>query len=147
MQFSPPEARWGEVQQEVARIVDGLGKEIDPGIRDTVVALKAHDIHTTGSCEGHLDHGIAGPWVDIESDQDTSSLRDEAFQLRERAEKLDRLPIAKRLEEKINSLFDNYHSLMGQAEIPGLQERKKLVDLLAQFTKKEMCLTMCDYRR
>jgi hypothetical protein len=41
---------------------------IDKGILETVVALNALDIPTSGSCEGHLDHGLPYPWVDIESE-------------------------------------------------------------------------------
>lgn len=124
------------MQREVAQIADGLGKAVDPKIAATVVALKAHDIHTSGSCEGHLDHGIAGPWVDIESDQDTSALRDQAFQFRERAEKLDTSPREKKPKKEVEFLLKEYHSLLEQAKTPHLQERKKLMNLLAEFYEK-----------
>src|SRR5690242_19011183 len=59
------EQHWQEVSQQVARLTDRLGCGIDPGILETVVALTILGIHTLASCEGHLDHGIAAPWVDI----------------------------------------------------------------------------------
>jgi hypothetical protein len=56
---------WQDLERTYARTIDGLGKHIDPGIMDVVVALNANDIHTTASCEGHLDWGTPYPWVDI----------------------------------------------------------------------------------
>ncbi|MFL5627216.1 MAG: hypothetical protein ACJ788_16675 [Ktedonobacteraceae bacterium] len=59
------EQQWQEVTDQVARLVDALGMPIDPGIRDTMIALNVLGIHTLASCEGHLDRGIAAPWLDI----------------------------------------------------------------------------------
>lgn len=59
------EGQWEATSRQVSRMTDTLGKPIDAGVFDTVVALNLHGINTTGSCEGHLDHGIAAPWVDI----------------------------------------------------------------------------------
>jgi hypothetical protein len=53
------------MREEVSRWVDGLGERVDPGIKDTVVALNLLGIPTVSSCEGHLDHGRTLPWVDI----------------------------------------------------------------------------------
>jgi hypothetical protein len=52
--------------KEVDLIVDGLGRPVDGGIRDAVVALRLLGLDTSGSCEGHLDHGMRAPWVDFE---------------------------------------------------------------------------------
>jgi hypothetical protein len=38
---------------------------VDAGIRDTVTALRLLGFRTTASCEGHVDHGRPGPWVDV----------------------------------------------------------------------------------
>lgn len=59
--------RWRQCWHEAEVITDALGKRIDPAIRGTVVALRVHGFATQGSCEGHLDHGLPYPWVDIES--------------------------------------------------------------------------------
>jgi len=48
-------------------VTDGLGKEIDQGIFDTVVALNVLGIPTRQSCEGHLEWGTGAPWVDIQA--------------------------------------------------------------------------------
>jgi hypothetical protein len=57
--------------------------QIDEGILETVVAFSAPDIPTSMSCEGHLDHGLPYPWIDIESE--------ETMQLVSRHEELARL--------------------------------------------------------
>lgn len=59
------ELLWEKLQQEAAKITDGLGKEIDGGIKETVVALWVHGFTTTASCEGHIGWGEPAPWVDI----------------------------------------------------------------------------------
>ena len=60
--------KWQRLRAEVDRIVDGLGRRIDEGIKPLVVALKANGFGTTGSCEGHPEDEYAYPWVDVESD-------------------------------------------------------------------------------
>ncbi|MGH7157235.1 MAG: hypothetical protein ACREGG_03960 [Candidatus Saccharimonadales bacterium] len=51
----------------VNEISDNLGMPVDEAIKVPVAALWANGIHTTGSCEGHLDRALAFPWVDIEA--------------------------------------------------------------------------------
>jgi hypothetical protein len=57
---------WEEVSCRMSLVTDALGKPIDEGIFDTVVALNILGFQTTMSCEGHRERGIAAPWVDIE---------------------------------------------------------------------------------
>ena len=57
--------KWQEISSEAEKIADRLGMEIDPGIKETVIALKANDFGTDQSCEGHSDRGLPYPWVDI----------------------------------------------------------------------------------
>lgn len=56
---------WNETVEKFTHVTDKLGKEIDPGIFDTVVALNVLGFHTTMSCEGHINWGLAAPWVDV----------------------------------------------------------------------------------
>lgn len=58
---------WGKITAKVDRIADKLGKPIDPGIKETVIALKAFGIITRQSCEGHFDRGMNSPWVSTTS--------------------------------------------------------------------------------
>ncbi len=57
--------QWTETSEKFSRVTDRLGKHIDKGIFDTVVALNILGFDTEQSCEGHLDHGLAYPWIDI----------------------------------------------------------------------------------
>ena len=59
--------RWDEVAERIDRTVDRLGKHIDAGIKEGVVALNVLDINTHSSCEGHLERGIAAPYIDIDA--------------------------------------------------------------------------------
>jgi hypothetical protein len=58
--------KWNEVATRFERVTDKLGKRIDTGIFETVVAFNMAGIPTRASCEGHLDWGLPYPWVDIE---------------------------------------------------------------------------------
>ena len=57
--------RWDQISADIEKITDTLGMPIDSDIKETVIALKAAEINPIQSCEGHLDRGIAAPWVDI----------------------------------------------------------------------------------
>src|SRR4051812_35177425 len=57
---------WSDIEEKFKRVADRLGRPIDDGIFKTVVALNVLGISTRMSCEGHLDHGLPYPWVDIE---------------------------------------------------------------------------------
>lgn len=56
---------WDELTEIFSHVTDRIGRSIDKGIFDTVVALNALGIATSASCEGHLDHGLPYPWVDV----------------------------------------------------------------------------------
>ncbi|SRR5258708_4494217 len=56
---------WTKLEENFKHITDRLGRPIDDGIFETVVALNALNIITDGSCEGHLDHGLPYPWIDF----------------------------------------------------------------------------------
>ena len=47
--------------------LDKQGVEMDTKIIDTVAILNLYQIPTSGSCEGHIDHGIANPWVNLKA--------------------------------------------------------------------------------
>jgi hypothetical protein len=68
MAISAKDQVWEEVFDRVARTTDGGGRRIDRGIIGLILALNANGIQTTFSCEGHLDHGLAYPWVWVPSE-------------------------------------------------------------------------------
>lgn len=54
-----------EAYAAAKRLTDRMGLRVDRQIFDSVVALKAHQFNTTGSCGGHLRRGVSAPWIDI----------------------------------------------------------------------------------
>ncbi|HEY4499232.1 MAG TPA: hypothetical protein VJH94_04195 [Candidatus Paceibacterota bacterium] len=65
---SDHERIWREKVEKVGKRLDRIGGEMDPGIIEAVAALNLHRIPTSGSCEGHLDHGIPSPWIAVEAE-------------------------------------------------------------------------------
>ena len=61
------EQQWEKVSKEVNEVTDGLGLEIDEGIKETVVACMVNGLNTSQSCEGHTDRALPVPWVEIEA--------------------------------------------------------------------------------
>jgi hypothetical protein len=94
---------WEQYASDAAEIKDNLGKGIDSGIFDTVVALKALDISTTASCEGHLEHGLAFPWIDVEAPAPEGWREDE-----EKKEEWKEANLAQRA--KIENILTDYYS-------------------------------------
>lgn len=58
---------FAEIRQKATQLTDALGNSIDPGILDTVVALRLYGVNTIASCEGHNDRITGGPYVMFES--------------------------------------------------------------------------------
>jgi len=61
-------------KENISSIRDNLGRGLDPGIESLVLELNRLGFETMASCEGHLDHGCIGPWVDIEKSPKIPSL-------------------------------------------------------------------------
>ncbi|MGH2507769.1 MAG: hypothetical protein ACRDHZ_10270 [Ktedonobacteraceae bacterium] len=61
----PVRATWEETAEQFRKMTDTLGKRIDDGIFEMVVALNVLGITTRQSCQGHLEWGLPYPWVDI----------------------------------------------------------------------------------
>ncbi len=103
--------RWEKAREWVESIKDELGKPIDENIKEAVIALKAFGINTFGSCEGHLDRGDEGPYLDIQSPE-VPELEMESKATESATEK-------KRIVEEI--------------ERKNLEERQKLMPYLDEF--------------
>lgn len=56
---------WDNKRKEIERYADILGYGIDKNIKETLVGLNILGLPTSASCEGHFDHGISAPWVEI----------------------------------------------------------------------------------
>jgi hypothetical protein len=61
------EAMWLQAKEEIDGLRDNLGYGIEPGIKSIVIALRAYDISTVQSCEGHSveGQGSSYPWVEV----------------------------------------------------------------------------------
>lgn len=58
---------WEAKRREIDQLTDALSLGIDEGIKETVVAFNMFGLNTSGSCEGHLEHGLITPYVDVEA--------------------------------------------------------------------------------
>lgn len=109
--------RWDEMRQRVECVTDKLGKPIDAGIRETIVAFRLFGIHTTASCEGHTDWGVGAPWIDVHcADYDDLTARRQDLRVR---------PTRSRTEQS--------QTWAKQLERNDLQERQKLFVHLDAF--------------
>ncbi len=129
------ETNWQVMKDRIDHIVDKLGRGIDEGIKEPVIALNLLGVNTGGSCEGHMPtpkHNSPYPYIDIEA-KETKELkalgtkREEALQLA-RA-KLE----AKAPEELVTQLFNNYHELDLAIRKMHLIETRKVIELLKEF--------------
>lgn len=111
---------WDRLYNLFGRVTDGLGKEIDQGIKETVVALNMARIRTKASCEGHLHWGKAYPWIDIECPQ-ADALQVEILQCLDLDSKA-----GKGRSLKTKGLIDRHRSLL-------VEEERKLAELLGAF--------------
>ena len=109
------EQRWKEVENEFSGVTDRLGREIDEGILDTVVALNVLGINTIQSCEGHMDHGTGAPYIDVAA-KDTKDLE---TQLHETFGKED--------------IRETANKLIGEITRRNLLEQAKLLEHLLSF--------------
>ena len=66
---SEKDLEWEKTSREVDQIGDKLGRGVDDGIKETVIALTVNEYPTVQSCEGHLEEGGAPfPWIQVESE-------------------------------------------------------------------------------
>lgn len=72
MSFEMPtkEILWENQRKEIENSADALGYKIDDKIKETVVAFNALGLSTSASCEGHLDHGISVPWIEVSAENE-----------------------------------------------------------------------------
>jgi hypothetical protein len=68
--------------------MENNGPVIDEKIKDLVSALRRLDIPTTGSCEGHKDHGAPAPWIKITPGADNDPVQ---------------------LQKKVTALLDSFY--------------------------------------
>ena len=73
--------RWNTISAQVEQITDKLGKPVDGGIKEAVVAFMVNDLTTESSCEGHLDWGYPYPSVFINHSLKSPEFREKVLAL------------------------------------------------------------------
>jgi len=116
---SDKQTRWEEISAGVDGITDKLGEKIDPNIKEAVIALKALDINASQSCEGHLDRGIAAPWIDIVDKKVLEAVKQIDWKKK--------LTTEQEIEER--KILDDF------AERKNLELQKKIIEYLDAFYK------------
>lgn len=107
---------WDAVERRARAVTDKLGRPIDAGILETVIALRLLGINTTVSCEGHLGRVTGGPYVTFESE--------EAMKYAERARLLHKAP---------SDVNRKYNRLRKKAAYHSTLEVQKLLPYLDKF--------------
>lgn len=126
------ETEWNMLIADFGKIADKTGTSIDDGILETVVALNALSFPTSASCEGHLNWGIAAPWVDIEPKKtdSTDRLREEMKEKWDEAKTKEKNGTQK---SEIEQLLNKYHELEAEIKHPTLLLAQKVLLLLSEF--------------
>ncbi len=91
---------WLNMANEAELWVDGMGKGLDEGIKNTVIALNLLGFKTSQSCEGHIDWGLPYPWVDFQITSDQAKVFDKKL-----------LNIYQKIEAKMADLQKKYPEL------------------------------------
>jgi hypothetical protein len=113
-----------EAQTVAADLADKLGKSLDKGIKNTLMALWMNGFNTIGSCEGHLRRGMAVPWVDFYLPLTPQHLR-----AHRKVEKL--RDVAS--EKQIGSDWDAYHRAAARLHRMWLPDLSRLSMLMLDF--------------
>jgi hypothetical protein len=132
--------RWQKLTTEFRQMTDRLGKGIDDGILETVVALNALDINTWQSCEGHIDWGIDAPYVDIEA-KGTEAAEQRVSEAFDKADEVHRKIMHSPQDvhvnvDEVDELYKEAHRLRKEADKPHLEERRKVMVVLEEFYKE-----------
>lgn len=105
------------IRREVSRLRDGLGKQVDPGIFDTVVAMRALGVNTVGSCEGHSDRVTGSPYILFE----TPGLQ----------------TYNDALDARSDTFSAAYHKARQKIVVKNMQEAQKVITLIDNFYRHE----------
>lgn len=138
MLINEKQKRYMTMKRKLKNSGDRLGRKIDKNIFETIVYLNLLDIPTSASCEGHLDHGVAAPWIDFVPRPSRTLTK-----LQKRAEKqLGNLLLAQesaKLSKKLDSLQEVYTDTLDEISELLLTELKPLVDLLTTHYREHEC--------
>lgn len=135
---------WNSFVSRVESITDGLGKTVDSGIKETVVAFLANDLETSGSCEGHLDRARPYPWVHVEYVLDTPEFQERVNDLRTKMKQAGYRGISD-IPDTDSDLYDTVQHLRKESEEHKEDVEETLRGLLDEFYSLRQPLSE-DYR-
>ena len=112
-------------------IVDGLGKPIDPGIKDLCIIMSVMGFQMKSSCEGHLKWGSLYPWVDVTY----KGVKDDHKKWSEEYDRVEKIEKSSKGSDH-SKLYKNLHKLRAvkQKKLSKIVIRAE--DLLKKFYKK-----------
>ncbi len=102
-----------QAKKETAERVEKLGQHVDPGVLDTVTALRMRGFNPIDACEGHDDRVTGGPYVMFEAEGSNELMQ--------------------KLVALQNSESDEYKELYAQITRLNLREVQKLLKLVGEF--------------
>ncbi|NCQ56024.1 hypothetical protein COT86_00635 [Candidatus Collierbacteria bacterium CG10_big_fil_rev_8_21_14_0_10_43_36] len=126
--------KWEELANKFKETTDKMGMRIDSGIFDLVVTLNALDFPTSASCWGHLERGVASPWLDFQPKltPEIQTKKEEAKSLWAEVKKKESEGKAK---TEIVKMLDEHHKLEKEVNKPMLLLAEELLKLLNDFYK------------
>lgn len=136
---------WQTLEKEVDTWTDALGMPIDPKIKDIVIVLNLLGFKTEQSCQGHIDHGRAYPWVAFLVENRENNEKIEIFdRIKLAEEKLEEqfpnltLNEIRRTQptEELSSLYSELHKISDKIEINEKKQLKPIKDLLNRFYRQ-----------
>lgn len=131
---------WDRLVCHFHEVKDKLGRTIDPEIFQTVVALNALGIRTTGSCAGHIDEPPRPPWIDIEANIALEEKRAANFTLKAAQEYHHSHLLT---HEEIRQLYQEARKPLQALSQRHLALRAKLLDYLEVFYADRVVLAEC----
>lgn len=123
-----------QLKQQLKLTVDRLGMNIDEGIFETVLYLNAHGLNTTASCEGHLDRGLAFPWVEFSS-KEAESAQEKFYELSKQRDLLLKENNNNYESSEINEKSEEMWKQQADADSLNREIAENLIDLLNKFYK------------
>jgi hypothetical protein len=133
--FSQKQERWLAMEKEVMSLTDGLGKSIDPDIKNTVIILNLLGFKTSASCQGHLDWGLPYPWIDFNiENQEVKNLMKKAENIQSRInQKRTELGGFNNEDPDLINLFKEMRTIGDEIEKKILSQLISLKKLLEEF--------------
>jgi len=121
---------WKQAYERASRATDRLGRAIDAGILETVVAFNVLRMKTTASCEGHLDHGTYAPYINFNSNW----LQEDDQRAREKIEEAVRQRELKQSpSDEVEHLFEESRKLRKEVRRKHIQSFVPLLNYLTSF--------------